>query len=90
MRMIAFDSNDKAKWWASFDEATKSASNCAIGDTEAFEIIRKARADHPVQMPELKATKLLATERGQKLVAALLAAMDGRYVVSVNDKLLAL
>jgi len=62
----------------------------AITDAEAFEIIRKARMDHPVQLPELKASKLLATKRGQRLIAALLAAMDGRYVVSVNDKLLAL
>jgi hypothetical protein len=65
-------------------------SSVAISDTEAFEIIRKASADHPVQMPELKASKLLASERGRKLIAALLAAIDGRYVVSVNDKLLAL
>ena len=65
-------------------------SSLAIGDAEAFEIIRKARADHPVQMPELKASKLVATERGQKLITALLTAIDGRYVVSVNDKLLAL
>jgi hypothetical protein len=72
------------------DQRIFAFSSVAIGDAEAFEIIRKAREDHPVQMPELKASKLLATERGRKLVAALLAAIDGRYVVSVNDKLLAL
>src|SRR5712671_1014532 len=72
------------------DQRMFAFSSVAISDAEAFEIIRKAREDHPVQMPELKASKLLATERGRKLVAALLAAMDGRYVVSVNDKLLAL
>jgi hypothetical protein len=43
-----------------------------------------------VQMPELKASKLLATKRGRQLIAALLRAVEGRYVVSVNDKLLAL
>jgi hypothetical protein len=41
-------------------------------------------------MPELKASKLLASERGRKLVAALLNAVEGRYVVNVCDKLLAL
>jgi hypothetical protein len=56
----------------------------------AFEIIRKAKADNPVQMPELKASKLLASGRGRKLIASLLGAVEGRYVVSVHDKLLAL
>jgi hypothetical protein len=65
-------------------------SSVAIGDTEATEIIRKARADHPIQMPELKASKLLATERGRNLVETLLLACEGRYAVSVHDKLLAL
>lgn len=60
----------------------------AISDAEAFEVIRNARAENPVQMPELKASKLLATERGKTLVGDLLTAIDGRYVVSVNDKLL--
>ena len=72
------------------DQRIFSFSSVAVSDTEAFEIIRKARADYPVQMPELKASKLLATERGRKLIAALLTTIDGRYVVSVNDKLLAL
>jgi hypothetical protein len=72
------------------DQRIFAFSSVAIGDAEAFAIIRKARANYPVQMPELKASKLLATERGRKLIAALLTAMDGRFVVSVNDKLLAL
>ena len=62
----------------------------AVGDEEAFEIIRNARAAHPVQMPELKAAKLLTSDRGRKLIAAVFNAVDGRYVVSVCDKLLAL
>ena len=72
------------------DQRIFAFSSVAIGDAEAFEIIGKARADYPVQMPELKASNLLATERGRQLIAALLIAMDGRYVVSVSDKLLAL
>jgi hypothetical protein len=65
-------------------------SSVAIGDAEAYEIIAKGRRDNPVQMPELKASKLLASDRGRRLVASLLRAIDGRYVVNVNDKLLAL
>jgi predicted transglutaminase-like cysteine proteinase len=72
------------------DQRMFAFSSVAISDGEAFEIIRKARENHPVQMPELKASRLLASERGRRLVADLLAAIDGRYVVSVNDKLLAL
>jgi Protein of unknown function (DUF3800) len=62
----------------------------AVGDAEAFEIIVKARSDHPVQMPELKAAKLMATARGRALIADVLDAREGRYVANVHDKLLAL
>jgi hypothetical protein len=65
-------------------------SSIAVGDTEAVEIINKARRDHPVQMLELKASKLLASQRGLKLVEALLRACEGRYALSVHDKLYAL
>lgn len=65
-------------------------SSVAVTDAEAFDIIRKARTDFPVQMPELKASKLLASERGRGLIAQALQALDGRYVVNVNDKLLSL
>lgn len=61
-----------------------------MSDSEAFEIIQKVRTAYPVQMPELKASRLLASERGRKLVAALLDAIEGRYVITVHDKLLAL
>jgi hypothetical protein len=72
------------------DQRIFAFSSVAISDVEAFEIIRKARADHPVQMPELKATKLLGSDRGRKLIVSLLEGMENRYVVSVSDKLLAL
>jgi hypothetical protein len=72
------------------DQRMFAFSSVAISDAEAFEIIRQARTDHPVQMPELKASKLLATERGKKLIEELLTAIDGRFVTSINDKLLAL
>jgi hypothetical protein len=72
------------------DQRMFAFSSVAIGDDEAFEVVREAREAHPVQMPELKASKLLGTDRGRKLIAALIAAIGDRYVVSVNDKLLAL
>jgi hypothetical protein len=50
------------------DQRMFAFSSVAISDADAFEIIRKARVDHPVQMPELKASKLLATGRGRKLI----------------------
>ncbi len=72
------------------DQRMFAFSSVALGDTEAYAIIAKARTDNPVQMPELKASKLLGSERGRRLITAILEALDGRYVVSVHDKLLAL
>jgi len=72
------------------DQRIFAFSSVATGDEEAFGIIQKARTDHPVQMPELKASKLLASDRGRKLITSVIEALDGRYVVSVHDKLLAL
>jgi hypothetical protein len=72
------------------DQRYFAYGSVALSDDEAFTIIRKARAEHPVQMPELKASTLMGSARGRRLVAALLAAMEGRYVVSIMDKLLAL
>lgn len=62
----------------------------AISDAEAFEIIQKARASHPIKMVELKASRLLSSERGRHIVAKVLTALEGRYVVSAYDKLFAL
>jgi hypothetical protein len=72
------------------DQRIFAFSSVELSDAEAFEIVRKARADHPVQMPGLKASLLLATDRGRNLISALLSAIEGRYVVSIVDKLLAL
>jgi hypothetical protein len=65
-------------------------ASVSISDEEAFDIIRKARGSYPVQMPELKARGLMSSERGRRLVAALLTDIEGRYTVSITDKLLAL
>jgi hypothetical protein len=72
------------------DQRYFAYASIAMGDTEAYEIIQKARAAHPVQMPELRARVLMGSERGRKLIAALLAEIEERYVVNIYDKLLAL
>lgn len=72
------------------DQRYFAFSSVAISDTEASEIITKARTDHPVQMPELKASKLIRSKRGRELVSAVLTVCEGRSAVSVYDKVLAL
>lgn len=72
------------------DQRYFTYASVTINDTEAYDIIHKARVAHPMQMPELKARALMGSERGRRLIAALLTAIEGRYIVSINDKLLAL
>lgn len=72
------------------DQRYFAYASVAITDDEAFDIIQRARATHPVQMPELKAKTLMRSDRGRKLIGAILSEIDTRYVVSINDKLLAL
>ncbi len=72
------------------DQRYFAYASVAINDAEAFELIQRARAAHPVQMPELKARTLMRSERGRRLISAILSEIDGRYTVSIKDKLLAL
>jgi hypothetical protein len=72
------------------DQRHFAYASVAIGDTEAFAIIQKARMAHPVQMPELKARALMESVQGRRLIASLLRDIEGRYTVSLCDKLLAL
>lgn len=53
---------------------------------EADDLIRLVRSRHPVQMPELKASKLLSSRRGRALIADVLDAMKGHYIVTLYDK----
>jgi hypothetical protein len=53
---------------------------------EADSLVRRVRAKHPVQMPELKAAKLLKTPRGRALIGDVLRELDGRYIVTLYDK----
>lgn len=72
------------------DQRYFAFSSVAISDTEAAEIIREARARFPVQMPELKAAKLLRSPQGLRLAGHILTSVKGRYAVTVHDKMLAL
>jgi len=57
---------------------------------EAEQLVAEVRKAHPVQMPELKASKLLKTERGRGLIADVLDRMEGRYIATVYEKKLSL
>lgn len=61
-----------------------------ISDEEAWALIQEARSLFPVQMPELKASKLLASNQGRRLVSFVLEKLDGRFAINAHDKLLAL
>jgi hypothetical protein len=53
---------------------------------EAESLIRQMRGKYPVQMPELKAAKLLRSGRGCALISDVLDAMRGRYIATLYDK----
>ncbi len=53
---------------------------------EAEDLIRRVRAKHSPQIPELKAAKLLKSARGRKLILDVLDALSGRYIVTLYDK----
>lgn len=67
-----------------------SYASVAITDDEAWTIINRARENHPVQMPELKASKLLGSTAGIALIAEVIEAVEGRYAFVLQDKLLVL
>lgn len=72
------------------DQRYFAFGSVALSDQEAFDIIQQARKAHPVQMPELKASKLLGSAAGIRLVSSIFEAVEGRYTVVMHDKLLAL
>jgi hypothetical protein len=72
------------------DQRFFAYGSVAIPDDEAKEIIQKIVRDHPVQMPELKATKLIRSVQGQTIISEIVKAADGRFAVNVYEKLLAL
>jgi hypothetical protein len=65
-------------------------SSVNFSDEEAWELIQKARKNYQIQMPELKAARLLRSKNGRLFIADLVRAANGRFIVNVHDKLLAL
>lgn len=61
-----------------------------ISDDEEWLLINAARKAHPVQMPELKASKLMASNQGRRLIAHIIQNLSGRFAINACDKLLAL
>lgn len=53
-------------------------------------LITDAREDHPVQMPELKASKLMRSQQGRRFVSYVVKEFEGRFALNARDKLLAL
>lgn len=72
------------------DQRYFAFGSVAFSDQEAFDIIQQSRKVHPVQMPEMKASKLLSSASGIRLVSSIFEAVEGRYTVVMHDKLLAL
>ena|ERR1700730_10829937 len=67
------------------DQRFFAYGSVAISDDEAKEIIQKIVRDHPVQMPELKAAKLIRSVQGQTIISEIVKAVDGRFSSSVTD-----
>jgi hypothetical protein len=72
------------------DQRFFAFSSVSVDDAEADAIIREGLRLYPVQMPELKASRLLRTPRGQSLVRHVLSALQGRFATSIHDKQYAL
>ena len=72
------------------DQKIFSFASVNINDDEAWEIIADARKAFPVQMPELKASRLLSSDNGRRLISFIIDALDQHFAINAHDKLLAL
>lgn len=61
-----------------------------LSASESEHLLSDVRAIFNVQMPELKAHKLLKSAQGRRLLEFVLDRMDGRYIATLYDKRLAL
>lgn len=57
---------------------------------EARNLVTDLKARHRIQMPELKAAKLLKTSRGRDLIVEALDRLEGRYLATLYEKRLSL
>ena len=71
------------------DQRFFAFASVSIDDVEAWEIIQAVRTRHPVQMPELKAARLMNSRRGRDLIADVVSAIRGRFAVIAHNKLVA-
>lgn len=72
------------------DQRLFTYAGVAVGDAEAWQLLRDLREKHMVLDDELKAKNLLKTARGAAFVLDLLQALEGRYSIVVYDKAVAL
>ena len=72
------------------DQRYFAYASVILTDNQSFEIIQRARASYRINMPELKASKLMQTSSGRSFVSAIVRAAHGQYAVNVHEKLLAL
>jgi hypothetical protein len=61
-----------------------------IDSQEATELVDRVRAEHPLQMPEWKGSKMLKTRRGREAALAVFEAVQDRSITTVVDKRFAL
>ncbi|MGO4123568.1 DUF3800 domain-containing protein [Inquilinus sp. YAF38] len=57
---------------------------------EAEALVAEARGRFPIQMKELKSSKLLKTNRGRDFLEHILARIEGRYIVTIYEKRLSI
>lgn len=74
----------------SVDQRMFVFGSCNVTDTEAWSLLNHVKKNHLVQMPELKANKLLKTDNGVSLIIEVFEKLEDKYTININDKLLAL
>ncbi|WP_309668010.1 DUF3800 domain-containing protein [Tabrizicola sp.] len=72
------------------DQRYFAFASVSITDEDAWALIAEARKAYPVQMPELKASKLMGSNQGRRLVSHIVQGIEGKFAINAHDKLLAL
>ncbi|WP_237168445.1 DUF3800 domain-containing protein [Paracoccus shandongensis] len=72
------------------DQRYFAFASVSISDEDAWSLISDARKAYPVQMPELKASRLMGSNQGRRLISYLVQNISGRFAINAHDKLLAL
>lgn len=72
------------------DQRYFAFASVSITDEDAWALISEARKAYPVQMPELKAAKLMGSNQGRRLISHIIQGIEGNFAINAHDKLLAL